>query len=592
MRLRYYQKNPLAWMRDKLGIRPETVKWDLFPQYKNHQWDRKDPSLVTPNPLYRALKALVQHKDVGIESCTGAGKSYLAAAIALWFVDVHRKIVDENGKVIDPGGMVVTVATKEKQLEAVLWKEIGKFEEIFTEMNPTAEFQHLKVRMDADSADKESWGIFGKTAQVGADEETAQGLKGIHAPHMLFILDEVPGIHPAILESIENTCTGNHNLRLMLGNPTSQNDSLHKFCTHPDVEHIRASAYDHPNVVLGREEVPGAVTQKSIDRRLNRYGDPEHYQILSHVHGIAPETSGLTLFPGDILSKAGPYAGRDVEWSKRISGSSEGEMRIYEEVKHDRMNRYILFADVAGDRSQKGDYHAAIMFDCIERKPVAVIHMRGPRKDYITELLQLCNMYVIRYGRTGREVVTKDGETQPERLKNYPLFAYERNNVGGLHLDDRVMNYPNLYHKRSSDQPDNESIRASVGWHTNSSTRPDMMDALEDWALELRDNPERFYDTELHEECKTFVWNGSAEKWEAESGAHDDLVMALAGALTIDQIVNDRTITTDRFEPQTDERPVKRNAERFLSAQEKKKAGATAFDSASLPDFDLSGAVL
>lgn len=582
--MRYYQRNPLSWMRDKLGIRPETIKWDLFPEYQNHNWDDKDPEHITPNPLYEALRALVQHKDVGVESGTGIGKSYLSAAIALWFVDVHRKIVDKNGKVIDPGGLVVTVATTETQLESVIWKEIGKFQDTFSKMNPEAEFMHLRLRMDSGSADQESWGIFGKTAQVRADEEMATGLKGIHSPHMLFILDEVPGIDPAILEAIENTCTGSHNLRLMLGNPTSKNDTLHQFCSHPDVVNLRASSLDHPNVVLGKEVVPGAVTQGAITRRIRRYGDKNHRNIITNVHGIAPETSGMAMFPEDIVDKCRQYAEREPIRTEPVTGMAEGELRVYEKVKHTHLNRYIIFGDVAGDRSTSGDYHAAIVFDRVERKPVAVLHMRGPRTEYVTYLLRLAHKYIIKYGTTGRSK-TVNGQDVSEQMSNYPLLVYERNNVGGLHLDDRIMEYPNLYHKRSTDTPQEDSIRASVGWHTNKSTRPDMTDSLEEWALELRDHPDRFYDEDLFSECKTFSWKESSNgkgRWEAESGCHDDLVMAMAGALTVDQIITDRILPTSIYDT-TKEKKKKRNIDAVLENQSNQSSNP--FDGAKLPSY-------
>jgi len=594
MKLRYYQRNPLAWMRDKLNIAPESIKWDMLPKYQNHTWDRKDPSVVTPNPLYRILKALVQHKDVGVEAATGVGKSYLAAAISLWFVDVYRKIVDPQGNVIDPGGLVITVATKESQLRSVLWKEIGKFEEIFTRMNPKANFMDLKLRMDETRADKESWGIFGQTASVGADEESSTAFQGYHSPHMLFILDEVPGIHPAILEAIDNTAIGGHNMRLFLGNPTSVTDTLHQFCQHPDTEHIRVAALDHPNIVYGREVVPGAVTKGSISRRMKKYDDPDHRMILSRVHGVAPQTSGMAMFSDDAIKDTGVFAEKEPVRRMTVRGAAKGELRIHEEARHDVTNRYVIFGDVAGDKSRSGDYHAAVVLDRIERKPVAVLHMRGPRTDYVTWLLALCKEYVIKYGQTGRRVKDPDtGTEKDEKISQWPLLAYERNSGGALHLDERIMQYPNLYHKRSTDTPEKESIRASVGHHTNRSTRPDMMDELEAWALELSDHPERMTDEAIWNEARTFSWDDRAGRWDHETGCHDDTLMALAGALYIDKIVRDAQVKTSKYEPSSRQKP-KRNAEKFLAPYENEgPSSSNPFDQAALnmgalPDFGPS----
>jgi hypothetical protein len=90
-----------------------------------------------------------------------------------------------------------------------------------------------------------------------------------------------------VIEAGFNTATAPHNLRLFLGNPDNQLDPLHQACTSPGVVHIRASALDHPNVVLGREVVPGAVSAVSIEKRELRYG-AEHRLYRSRVRGISP----------------------------------------------------------------------------------------------------------------------------------------------------------------------------------------------------------------------------------------------------------------------------------------------------------------
>ena len=66
----YYRKNPLAWLVDKLNFDPQSIRWSDYPEYENHKWDAKDPNLITPDPLYRALNSLAAGKDTGIEAST------------------------------------------------------------------------------------------------------------------------------------------------------------------------------------------------------------------------------------------------------------------------------------------------------------------------------------------------------------------------------------------------------------------------------------------------------------------------------------------------------------------------------------------
>jgi hypothetical protein len=558
-KLRYYRNNPLDWMVDRLNIDRRTIRWSDFPAYKSHDWDDKDPDLITPDPLYQMLTGLANKKDVGVEAGTGVGKTFLAAAVCLWFVDCWPMINDpKTGEVLDPGARVITVATKENQLRKVIWREIENFKPVFSDMHPQAEWMDLGLRMnpDRESGSKEGWGVFGMTASVSSDEEVSTKFSGLHGPHMLFVMDEAPGINKPILEAIENTCTANHNLRLALGNPKSQNDTLHKFCTQKRVKHIRASALDHPNVVLGEELVTGAVTRKSVRRRLDKYDDPDHRIILRRVHGVSPSTSGTTLFPDKAIRKSRQYVKKGPIKRWKVRPPANGDLRVYRKRKKDKLNRYVIFADVAGDRSDQGDWHAAVVLDRGTREICAVLHMRGPRTNYVAELMKLARLYVVPYGTTGsRKYDAEKGEFVREKHHYWPLLAYEVDAVGGLHLDDRIKEYENLYHRRRTDTQEDSKPRKAVGWSTNRSTRPDMIDSLEDWALSLLEHPERLPDKNLWNEARTFIFDpsdGKDGKWKADSGCHDDVVMATAGALTVDSVTDSYMRPVSDFEESDD----------------------------------------
>jgi len=119
-------------------------------------------------------------------------------------------------------------------------------------------------------------------------------MQGFHRKYMLFVIEECAGVPQPVLTAIKNTCTGDFNVILAVGNPDSQVDSLHSFAELNHVQHIRISAYDHPNIVLKRSIIPGAVTQKSIDIRLDEYGEKSNL-FQSRVRGIAPAQSADSL---------------------------------------------------------------------------------------------------------------------------------------------------------------------------------------------------------------------------------------------------------------------------------------------------------
>ena len=257
-----------------LGVRRETIEWLLLPAYARHQWDG------TADPIADIFRGLVAGQSVGVEAGTGTQKSFTAACALLWFLGCWE------------GARVFTFAPKEEQLRLFTWAEVNKLWPKFREAYPTALLTDLRIRMRGERDD--SWGAFGYAVGVKVGEQSATKAQGMHAEHMLLMYDETPGQPLAVLEAGVNTCTAPHNLRLYLGNPDHQLDTLHQACVAPGVRHIRLSALDHPNVVTGETIVPGAVGPESIARRLARYGAASRiYQ--SRVRGVSPAEAAESL---------------------------------------------------------------------------------------------------------------------------------------------------------------------------------------------------------------------------------------------------------------------------------------------------------
>jgi phage terminase large subunit len=260
-----YQTRPIDWIVEKLGVPRESLVWTVNEGYDAHTWDGD------PDPLVRVAEALAAWEDVGVESGTGTGKSFFLACLVLWFLACWK------------GARVFTLAPKEDQLRLYAWMEIGKLWSRFRKHFPAAELTDLRIRMEG----TDEWGAWGYSVAVKAGEDSATNAQGMHAEHMLLIYEETPGIHPSVLAAGENTCTAPHNLRIAVGNPDHQHDTLHKFCTSPGVRAVRMSSLDHPNVVTDGEVVPGAVSRKAVERRRLKYGeDSRLYQ--SRVRGISP----------------------------------------------------------------------------------------------------------------------------------------------------------------------------------------------------------------------------------------------------------------------------------------------------------------
>lgn len=324
-----WRKNPETWYVERFGGKLTDLIWSNWPGYEDHKWDG------TPDPFLKAFKALAGWNNIAIESATSTGKTHLAARIAYWFLDVF------------PDSLVVTTAPKEKQLKAVLWGEMSACFGRFKKLRPKAEMFDLRVLPDGskvksgaykpDGDDDEFSDLhqcIGVVSGVRAGEESATKMQGFHRKYMLFICEEAAGVPQAVMTAIKNTCTGEHNVIMGIGNPDSVTDALHQFAELPHVEAIRISAYDHPNVVTGKTVIDGAVSQKSIDIRLREYGEDSNL-FRSRVRGIAPDQSTDSL----ILLK----------WVYQCAINHDS----YQEIQLDEISHPAVGVDVAN--SEGGD---------------------------------------------------------------------------------------------------------------------------------------------------------------------------------------------------------------------------------------------
>lgn len=116
-----------------------------------------------------------------------------------------------------------------------------------------------------------------------------------------------------------------------------------------------------------------------------------------------------------------------------------------------------------------------------------------------------------------------------------PLVAYERNNGGVFEIErlsamNRLNKYT-IYQAPNYGRVDNPDP-VKLGWDTNTATRPKMLSDLKDI---IDHKVLRIYDKPTVSELLAFVIVQTSSSWkaQAESGAHDDTVMALAIAVQL-----------------------------------------------------------
>jgi phage terminase large subunit len=198
------------------------------------------------------LDALVTDDNVTVRSCNGAGKTFLAALAAWWYV-----------KTRGAGAEVYLASTKGEQAEKGLWKEI----------------RHLYL-----SAKQPLGGELPKLGKTGwqGDEleqiavltaKKAEAMAGMRSRKMMIVADEASGIDDALIDAMWGMLSGGGKF-LLIGNPMRSEGAF--FRSHrreSDWTRFGISAFDVPNIIERRTVVEGLTTFGWVEGRKRDWGE-------------------------------------------------------------------------------------------------------------------------------------------------------------------------------------------------------------------------------------------------------------------------------------------------------------------------------
>jgi len=208
----------------------------------------------------KMMESVRDYPETVAISCTGSGKSFSSASIAIWFYKCF------------PEAKVYTLAAPpEDNLKNILWGELNKKttknSQIFD--GDVANVMHIK-RVDA------PWSfITGLTIpQSGTEEDRKSKFSGKHSSNMLFIVDEGDAVPDEVYSGIDGCMSGGHARMLIMFNPKKQSGAVYRKIRDERANVVHLSAFSHPNVITGREVIPGAVDRQVTVRRINEETAP------------------------------------------------------------------------------------------------------------------------------------------------------------------------------------------------------------------------------------------------------------------------------------------------------------------------------
>lgn len=254
----------------------------ILAEQKRRQW-KADPALWAKERLGRELwsaqirimEAVRDNRHVAVRSSFQTGKSFAAATICAWWIDVHP-----------PGqAFVVTTATTEAQVKAILWHEIG--------------LAHAAGNLPGRLNQTEWWIDVNNRAQmVGMGRKPADAnataFHGIHRKYVLVVIDEAAGVAISIWDAAEGLAAGEHCRILAIGNP---DDPLSQFAevSKPGSGWVsfKISAFDTPAFTgepVSRSMLDVLVSRVYAEERLKRWG-ADNPKYITKVLGEFPEVS-------------------------------------------------------------------------------------------------------------------------------------------------------------------------------------------------------------------------------------------------------------------------------------------------------------
>ncbi len=184
-------------------------------------------------------------RKILIRSCNGAGKTTALAAICNWYFLTH------------PDSIVLTTASSWMQVKRNLWGEIRR-------QAREANLFKGKRTIWTETMIK----VTDKHFMLGISPNMPENAMGFHAPHILIAVDEATGVDREIMTALTGNLTSANAQIVLICNPIDKDSYPFEAEATGEWKVIEISAFDHPNVKEGNENIPGAVTREWVLDRI------------------------------------------------------------------------------------------------------------------------------------------------------------------------------------------------------------------------------------------------------------------------------------------------------------------------------------
>lgn len=215
-----WQESPLSWVCDIFKLRPQKVKEEYkekyllavkecrFNDFKKgwfEQFVKGEEITWQQLAILLAVEAAITRRSlnrISIRSGHGIGKSTTLSWLLLWFLFCFKD------------AQIPCTAPTSDQIHDILWKEVQIWmNKMPKEISQLYDWSADYIRM---IESPQTWFARARTAR----KESPEALAGIHADHVLYLVDEASGVPDEIFNTGEGALTGGFFLFVMISNPT------------------------------------------------------------------------------------------------------------------------------------------------------------------------------------------------------------------------------------------------------------------------------------------------------------------------------------------------------------------------------------
>ena len=300
-----FQFAPAAYIRERLGWEPwegdgehpgqvEVIDAYTLALRQLHERDAWEHGLITDGSLRYWRPGQVIQNRIRLEAGHTVGKTKLLSGLVNHFYDCFTPSI------------IYTFAPSWEQIHDLLWKEI----------KTDRRDKGLPGRiLDLELKQADNHFAKGRATDNSGGTGTTR-IQGQHGRYLCFVLDEAEGVANFVYNAVRSMTSGGIAIVLMAANPQSRSSTFHKQKDLSTVRSFRLSCIHHPNVVAGREVVPGAVRRQFVEEMIEEHCEvvPDHDPD-EHTFELAFDAQvGETVYPAGTVFKP------DAEFMFRVLG--------------------------------------------------------------------------------------------------------------------------------------------------------------------------------------------------------------------------------------------------------------------------------